>query len=453
MKKTTKLKWKEMNKKQRICFVIDWVCRGILIALLAVILIAGFVSCIDGCGKDKSSTVAYADSCDEFIMPYAEESNFNFSNSVLNFTYNFSGSFYQCIIVDIPVGVNITCELNIKNAISNKVTLNPVMIVNPWGDRTPFSWINDNLYVCSFIPTVSSYQFLIDWSGKDPSLTELLGSVYFYYGDYVPGFGQGLAAGIEQGKAEGSEIAQYGVFQDATVDAVFTYADDSKLTVTELTPDFLYQGIYLKSVWDKYWFKGSDSNTLESVEATINFKSSFLYKNSIPFVQGCSDILSFIFTDVSGNKYSGDFLFAGSDMPFSYVPGQTYVEDLGVEGAISVVSMKIFMGRAYDTLQEFSLTQVDGNYYGGYTNGYNEGKNDGEVSGYIKGEAAGYEKGHYDGYQEGFNLAADGGFGWLISSVQQFLDTKFFGDFGIGTLVYVSLGVVLVMFFLKVVSG
>lgn len=84
-------------------------------------------------------------------------------------------------------------------------------------------------------------------------------------------------------------------------------------------------------------------------------------------------------------------------------------------------------------------------YTGGYQIGYDKGFELGKNKGYIDGENAGYTK--------GFNDAGDsGGFGWLISSVQTFLETDFFGSFSIGDLVYVMIGVSFVLLFLKFFS-
>jgi hypothetical protein len=81
----------------------------------------------------------------------------------------------------------------------------------------------------------------------------------------------------------------------------------------------------------------------------------------------------------------------------------------------------------------------------GYDTGYDDGYSDGTEYGKEVGDTIGYER----GYQAGFADSDAGGFSWLISSVQQFLNFNFFGDFGVGTLLYVGLGGTLVCMFLK----
>jgi len=92
-----------------------------------------------------------------------------------------------------------------------------------------------------------------------------------------------------------------------------------------------------------------------------------------------------------------------------------------------------------------------------YDEGYSTGYTEGETVGKEEGQAIGYENGYSVGYQEGydrgFSFTGVGGFDWLISSVQSFLNTEFFGDFGIGTLLYVGLGITLVTLFLKLFAG
>lgn len=109
---------------------------------------------------------------------------------------------------------------------------------------------------------------------------------------------------------------------------------------------------------------------------------------------------------------------------------------------------------AYGYNQGFNDGMVSGQAFkDGYNQGFNDGAGQGYDDGFVEGKEIGYNDGLSVGFQDGFNQNKSGGFGWLISSVQAFLDVKFFGDFGIGTLLYVGLGITLVTLFLKMFAG
>jgi flagellar biosynthesis/type III secretory pathway protein FliH len=146
-------------------------------------------------------------------------------------------------------------------------------------------------------------------------------------------------------------------------------------------------------------------------------------------------------------------------LPLSVIPSNSFVTYL-----------TFTVGGGADGLY-FSLYDSSSGYFLGYEDGYDIGYdnaiknsqkeieelendiNSAYDKGYTEGKTVGYDLGVSDGFQDGFNQTQNGGFTWLISSVQAFLDVNFFGDFGIGTLLFVGLGMTLVTLFLKMFAG
>lgn len=473
MRKAAKIKWKEMNKKQRVLFVIEWILRGILAAIFVVMLGVGLATCVKTCNGERSDKVAYADAG---IIARGGIVEVNFNNNLSTYPYlsyegtaGTAGTFWVVCHNFPKTAFTVEVVHNISTSLSYQVIL-----VKSDLSSIAFDFVDDHRSISmSDFPSDYSYVELRIFSSTVN--VEFSDIFYFYGGSYVPGYGQGLAAGLQQGREEGASVAQYGIFQDASFDAVFTYDDDSAVTVNNLAPSYISNGIYfgkdLQSSYEVY-----NGSYLESALITINFKNPFSYSNQLPLrFSGSSDVLSFSLIDINNKRFSGDFLYAGADVPMTYVVGQGYVAN--TVGMSSIKSMQINFGRAADTFFGASISQIDGNYYGGYDSGYNagysdaffEGYDEGYNFGFVTGDSEGYDRGyttaynaaydvgydvgHSDGYQEGFNQSKSGGFGWLISSVQQFLDVKFFGDFGIGTLLYVALGITLVSLFLKMFAG
>lgn len=82
----------------------------------------------------------------------------------------------------------------------------------------------------------------------------------------------------------------------------------------------------------------------------------------------------------------------------------------------------------------------------GFTNGQSAGYN----QGYNQGQAAGYNQGYADGKAEGTPTSALGG---IVQGVSGMLNIPLFGDFTLGGLIAIILGLCLLFLFLKIFAG
>ena len=92
----------------------------------------------------------------------------------------------------------------------------------------------------------------------------------------------------------------------------------------------------------------------------------------------------------------------------------------------------------------------------GYTNGYNEGEDVGYNNGYNAGLELGYTPGYNDGYNEAIQqneIIKRGMFGWIMDSVQGFMDFEIFDNFTIGWMLSVVVGVSCLIWLLKLLAG
>ena len=463
----TKLTWKEMNVKQRIFFVLDWIMRGVLIVTLALFVIAFVMNCAGYGSDDDSATpssVAYADegyslySSDIRYITYSD----NFSSVFYN---NFSGTVSSIDVNSIYFGVNLrsfpsntvfTCVLYCYTDFPANAELFISYLSTSWFHHG-FLVFGDFYYFTLSLPDSYSY-----FSFGLQSLSSIFSlpfsynfDVYFYPGEYNPGFAQGLAAGIVQGREEGINSvtsAQSGIFYNSKLSADVTYYDnvtDSTYnkSFSDLIPNLGYNSVLFDSTYNYIASQrnSTENDNVKSVSCTINLSQPFSYNSERPFyISGSSrsDIFDITLIDINGNRYSGSF---DSDQNyFAFFPSSS-----GIDNAAAISSIVIYFGRADDTMSDASLTHDSG----GYFQGYNVGLNNGYNNGFSDGRAEGIDIGFDEGYQSGFNQAGAGGFSWLISSVQSFLNTPFFGTFGIGTLLYIALGVTFVMLFLKFFAG
>lgn len=280
--------------------------------------------------------------------------------------------------------------------------------------------------------------------------------VYVYTGDYKPGYGEGYTNGYNDGKSdglvEGSDVAQYGIFQRSLIDAQFTYDVNGKNVVINkkgLRPNYISNGINTAQIYDDndYIIENGEEYYLERAIIKINFINPFTYSNNRPILLNgdVATIPSITFIDVTDKKYN---------VPLSPVENgrygklKTVATDEDLIRMQNISSIEIMFGRALDTFANVSIMQDNGNYSGGFTAGYNEGLSDGQT----KGEEIGYDKGYNQGFKEGesegyANAVLEGTtnlgiFSAAVSFIKiffqlttQFLGTKIAGDITLGLLV------------------
>ena len=465
----TKLTWKEMNLKQRILFVIDWIMRGILMVTIVLFIVAIGMNCADRNKSSESCVYAYENlsvlepsvSVESVLEPSVSVDS-DLSNVLYN-SYNFSdvsssnGRIFEKWFENFPLSSPITCVL-VPISWSSDIFLLRIAYNITYSSASYFNLqLSDGNYYTTFdlssIVLISNsflFQILCD-----QSVSVLSFNLYFYFGSYSPGFAQGLAAGLEQGKQEGIQSVTdsfSGIFFKSVLNVSATYYDNvSDSTYVKsfaaLTPNFGFNTVLFNSTYNYLVSAANDpsNDDLQSATVTISLDQPFSYNPDRPFyISGSSrsDIFDITLVDINGKRYSGTF---NSDANyFAQFPAST-----GIDNAAAISSIIIFFGRASDTMSDAALTQDSG----GYFQGYNLGLADGIDQGYSDGRTEGISIGYDQGYQAGFDSAGVGGFSWLIGSVQSFLDTKFFGDFGVGTLLYVGLGIALATLFIKFFAG
>lgn len=337
----TKLKWAEMNKKQRVFYVLDWVMRGILIVCAFLFIIATISTCAGYNDSDQQQSYAYAD------------------------------------------------EVNTADIV---------------GNGSGYVQFNCN---GSLITTTSAF-FLDNGSGESSAVSQgFLASI----SDYV-------------------ETSTFYILFPSSDSLTFYYNSG---TGVEVSSDS--SGLYILELSDY-------DITLPFI--LLSFSGDFEL-NERYFIQVSNYSLS-----SSGGDYNQGYedgfnegFQAGADATYDEVYNEGYLA--GWENGLSHADEESYN-------QGYNTGYSDGES-AGYDTGYSEGESAGYDSGYVEGynigRGDGYDIGLSDGYNDGFAAAGGGGFSWLISSVQEFLNARFFGTFGIGTLVYIALGVILVGAFLK----
>lgn len=313
---------------------------------------------------------------------------------------------------------------------------------------SPFGGAKFDTTSQSYHATYDTTKYTLSSIAWDPLFTgsdsfNFKGDLIYYAGDYVPGYGQGLQAGYQQGFIDGGEAAKYGIWANATVDGRFLYEINNQevwLTENGMKPNFLTGGIYFDSIWKKY--QTYNGENLERADITINFATPFSYdSNYDPIVKkGASDIYDGIFITADGKKFAFDFEYA-SEADYA---SKIVFRDKNVKYLNNIVAISLSIGRASDQLGEVTLVSRSNEYTAGYGVGYNEGLEHGKIEGKQEGYQQGYDKGVNDGYakatEEGLN--GSGIFYAAISMVRiffqlftQLMGTKIAGDITIGLIV------------------
>lgn len=333
------------------------------------------------------------------------------------------------------------------------------------------------LYLISDVISVPSeaYTMLLTFTsnsiGKLVSFSDIMLNVgdtaYPYQPNLNDIYKQGYEKGESDGLSDGLAQSRYGFFADSvygsiralpTTGSPFIVPLDEipavEYTASGVSWDNLYNfltdyatPLYAADV--NLWFADPVPSTLFNVRAQGN--DAFLSEDGWQF------LLDF------GTGVLRDYVYG----TWSKVEGQPYytltldaasVADLPEDYTILAIRPPLVDNFEYfkNLVMYTNTTDYDNGYENGYNAGYDDGLksdvsyNDGYSNGFSEGQALGYQS----GYQEGFDIAANGGsFGWLISSVQTILNVNFFGNFGIGTLVYVGLGLSLLAAFLKFFAG
>ena len=445
----TKLKWKEMNFKQRVFFVLDWIMRIVLIVTVFLFVIAIVMNLSSSNNDTSAASCVFADEdpnyweeYDRLVYPdpciYYLNDDFYYSSR-----WDTSFSLTSWVICDFPFvwnGYNCRYIAFLINDTEYKVS------VSAWFDG---EWNEVDLYDLDdgFFDDTDSGRTIVIGSSIIESVE------YWLSQNSTDVIESEVDSAYNDGYLAGESSVDYlftGVFYGSTLSADVTYFDN----VSESTYVKSFSDLPVNLGYNTFLFDAAynyidaqrvdvENDNVQSVSVVISLKFPFSYVSERAFyISGSSrsDIFDITLVDTNGKRYSGSF-----DPEHGYF---AYFPDT-LNSAAAIVSIEMYFGRAQDTMPDASLTQDSGNDF----QGYNEGLSDGISEGYYDGIDVGYSEGYSVGFQEGFDSQGSGSFGWLVSSVQNFLNTPFFGTFSIGTLLYVALGVTFVMLFLKFFAG
>ena len=463
--KKTKLKWSEMNKKQRIVFVIDWILRGVLIAMCAILIGAFVFSCFGTAseasafaddGSSKQVSTAYNSASDiAYVNSGLDQYNLNLFNgfeldnllinasSVSSSSVSKDGYFISFdTLVSSYAGFYVSSFFTLGSSysiyfqVSSDVSCN---LVNPSGGVISAINSGNNIIFYVYSPSSnSSLSFfftgighfeisdvmIVNGTYTSDTMPDFQPSLYYVFNE---GYTAGNSAGYEEGYNKGYDDG----YSDANSSRQISLADSTNTEGYVLDTQTPPGGCTLSYSGNSITATGYPSQktipaikwklpqTLPSgalISVSVNFSVSSLSEVCIAYLSG-SEVVDLV-TLTNGSYTAFSNVNVAIDTLIVYVPS-------AYEFTISNLIVS-FVGSDYDDLgQSF--------YDRGYNTGYNQGKS--------------------DGFQQGFDVSGNGGFGWLISSVQSFLDTKFFGDFGVGTLLYVGLGIALCSLFIKFFGG
>lgn len=369
-------------------------------------------------------------------------------------TINSNGRYLNVSYYNMPKG-KFTCE------VINHVTYDPSLRISflilqylSSGVSAKYLSFNENIGHVTFeIDTNTSFQLQVMTQNNNQTVPLNINfDTYFYYGDYVPGFGQGFQTGYEHGLAEGSGIAKYGIWQNATVDGKFTYDVNNKDVVingTNLKPDFEYGAIYFKTIAKQYEIYPNDPDIyLSSANISIYLNEPMTYNPSLrPIVNSGTSLINVTLIDSAGKRY---------DLEVVTEQGYNILKfsNPDIQEVNNIVQIDFNVGRAADLLYEVYLISLDQSYYGGYSEGYNKGLDSGRSEGIVIGREQGYK----NGYEEGKNasLSEQTGFSVItsmLSNVMSIFELKIFGWFGLGDIIGIALIFGIVLFALKLIRG
>lgn len=377
-----------------------------------------------------------------------------------DFEYNFVNSYFEIYLDNVPtqalVPIFYTFEIVITSGNAEKVNLKPVLVEFSWGKRTNLTKRSDEIFSATFIPAKTKYQFIIDYSFVSEPVENITGRAYFYQGVYTAGYSAGIDAGIEYGKNEGynhgltdgTQLASYGIFKNATVDLNIDYLSESggktlKKNYTNQIPLYISGGLSFQNLYNQYDTL-TENNVLyeiESVNLQINLEVPFQYSKYQQFTifsNAASDVNSIVLIDTSNKRYQGYFDHKNGGM--SDFTGSS------IDTSAPIKAIQLQFGRAMDTFSQATLTQDNSDFAAGYEYGYNQAISTGAAGsgnsdeaynkGYSLGMTAGYDKAMAEG------ITAGGLFNGAISFVKmffnlssQFLQTKIVNDITLGLLV------------------
>lgn len=445
-------------KKTTLYHILLWIMILCLIGLIVWRFLSKEENTIANADVNKTISTKTEESTDtkngdDFTTTVDVNNNIN-NISYLNIkgkrtAYTINLCFYY--LENLPTNNDLTFE--VFNNINNENVYTSFLIYAPDGDKI-YRFNNGVQHITIDKETLkngTAYAYVIQTSQSNSEQSYNF-NLYAYYGDYVPGFGQGFQTGYENGLAEGSGIAKYGIWQNATVDGKFTYDVNNKDVVingTNLKPDFEYGAIYFKTIAKQYEIYPNDPDIyLSSANISIYLNEPMSYNPSLrPIVNSGTSLINVTLIDANGKRYDLEVIKEQGYYILKF-------SNPDIQEVNNIVQIDFSVGRAADLLYEVYLISLDQSYYGGYSEGYNKGLDSGRAEGIVIGREQGYK----NGYEEGKNasLSEQTGFSVItsmLSNVMSIFELKVFGWFGLGDIIGIALIFGIVLFALKLIRG
>jgi hypothetical protein len=481
-----------MNKKQRVIYVLDWVLKGFWLITLCVILLLYCLYTSD-CSSDEE---AYAESESSVIPSYVTLGAYDtyVDNGDGTATITRQTGYYTISADDVFLYTDVSYDSILYYAVLKPLDSVDYRSYSDYFIHSSFPLVSSdwpspsNIGKCSGSASDWTYWFgfsldtslsLAQSSLANSIIQYLLASsttekIILNSATYNSVYNSGVTVG--------TKIGLSGVFADCTLSGT-SYSDvtdpglepnGTSYTFSAIQPDYLISGISCSLAYD--WCLNNGFIPKYS-ELSVNFNTPLiLYADFYLYTSVVCTSVVYTFSD--GRTYVCDYTNAlNSDISGYYCWLLPYL-DLPSNSGLQTISFATSAGA--DLMQSYIFYKSDGlsqsygsgynngysagyesgssdGYSSGYSSGYSAGNSDGYSSGYSvgnsdgydSGKTVGYNNGYESGYQAGFDASGAGGFSWLISSVQSFLSVNFFGDFGVGTLLYVGLGITLVLLFIK----
>lgn len=370
--------------------IIKVISRLALYALSIVMIVSNFKSCKETDeGKDNICVASAAELLEEDIQPISGDdwtTTVDVKNNITNISYlNIAGTrtaytinlcFYY--LENFPKNFDVTIEA--VNTNQNQNVYASFLIYAPDGDMI-YRLRDDVEHITvkkEDLQKGTSFAYVIQTTQPNTEQTYNF-SLYAYYGNYVPGFAQGVQAGYTQGYGDGVKST-------------------SEVLITEGNSNYATSAgnIYTYMVADENSIKFQTTNHLGYVTLRLNSRLANGQKILISYDSLDHDI-AFCVINSFGQGISQIFSIPASETSKTVEVILNIDGIYGTSSDIREFEIQNFVGSVPSTPVPITtitglkiMAAPTGEAY--YDNGYKNGFKDGETSGLTKGEQIGYEK-------------------------------------------------------------
>lgn len=218
-------------------------------------------------------------------------------------------------------------------------------------------------------------------------------------------------------------------------------------------------------MWDTYFSGLSSENKINGYSPTVSARYKLTYEDSSDRLNYYILNSSVAHFELTKNEALFDGLFVNAIdyfncMQFTVVCFDSPTDSTGQYTNVfsttisSITALNAYtFDSTYDYVLVYGVYVSNLNLAGENSSSYDMGFSAGQSAGYDSGYEVGYTKGKNTGYQLGIQESTNLNYGWLLSTVDSFLEWNMFGEFGVGTILGVLLGGMLLLMFLKFFAG